>query len=122
MGKGKPKRPDPFYKAGDEIPDEVSEWFGNYWCGCGFPDEAMAFLKEFLALFQTTDDDGRLCNLVWDKYKAFDEKYGKGVVTAFEYLLTGADILEHGGSVPGWLTRLGINLKFFLEANPDYEP
>lgn len=109
------------YKAGDEIPDDVHQWFGKYWCGCGYNDEGMAFLLEVMDIYQTREGSNSY-SVDLEKLNAFEAKYGRGTAMFVLYMLDGTGITEHGGSVYGaWMTPLGTNLKDFLAANPDYE-
>lgn len=123
MGKGKPRRYNPLKRnkphKGDP-PDNVHRWFGQYFCGCGNPPEALAALNEVLGIYQPTDDN---MFVSLEKLKVFEEKHGEGFALLLLYLLEGAGITQHGGSVYGaWMTTLGRDLKGFVEANPDYEP
>lgn len=121
MTKGKPRGNKlERYKPGDEIPDHVQQWFGEHWCGCGYSDEAMTFLREALTMFTPNECNGYSVDL--GKLDEFEAKYTKGGTMFVLYMLDGTGVLEHGGSVVGaWMTTLGRDLKDFLEANPDYE-
>lgn len=124
MGKNKPKWPEKgeVYESGDDPTDDVRQWFGKYFCGCGSPELAIATLIEVLDLYQQRGDVSTpMVDL--DKLKAFDTKYSEGMTMLMLYFMDGTGLTEHGGSVYGaWLTNLGVNLKKFLEVNPDYEP
>lgn len=93
----------------------VSNFIGNYFCGCGNPEDAWIALRNFLEIFeerasQTRDDVTWMLNL--DRYKEFEKSNGIGVAHLLLYLMSGAGVIEHGGSVFGsWLTPLGQELR-----------
>lgn len=100
----------------NEPPTDVRIFFSTYFCGCGEPEEAMESFKELMGLFE--DDVISL-----GKLNVFEEKYGKGHSILMLYFLGGMNLTEHGGSVYGcWLTKLGQDVKEYLEKNPDYLP
>jgi hypothetical protein len=122
MGKGKARwdKKSGYKPHKGDPPDNVHQWFGQYFCGCGYSDEAIAALREVLDIYQEREDFVAV-NL--DKLKAFEEKHSRGFAMMLLYFMDGTGITEHGGSVYGaWMTNLGKDLKGFLDENPDYEP
>ena len=104
--------------------DEVHRWFGTYFCGCGDPEQAMQAFREVLGWYQLRDAGGfRSWVASLHALKEFEAKHGTGLTLFLQYLLGGTGLTEHGGSVYGaWLTPLGLAVKEFLEANPDWLP
>jgi len=88
-------------------------------CGCGMPDEVLLFVKDALELVQDLKEN------VWQDKKTYGEwaeDAGRVFRTCgIEYLtwnfLDQKGLLEHGGSLPGWLTSKGID---FLEDLREY--
>lgn len=79
-------------------------------CGCGIPEDSLRYIRDVLRalnvpLGQAVD------------YKAMAKFFGgnAGLEYTIYYMLTKLDLLEHGGSVPGWLTRKGVELLEDLE-------
>ena len=73
-------------------------------CGCGVLEKALLFVKKSLELLEFEDR--------FENYEAWREKVtGHFITESCEYFtwyfLTEKELLEHGGSVPGWLTDLG---------------
>ncbi len=81
-------------------------------CGCGMPDAALEYVRKAL---QIVDD---LKQLVWEKkltYEQWEERKkevfaNKGAEYFMWYFLDNKELTEHGVSVPGWLTKKGIEL------------
>lgn len=81
-------------------------------CGCGMPDAALEYVRKAL---QIVDD---LKQLVWKKkitYEQWEERkkevfVNDGAEYFMWYFLDNKKLTEHGGSVPGWLTKKGIEL------------
>ena len=81
-------------------------------CGCGMPDVALEYVRKAL---QIVDD---LKQLVYEKkltYEQWEERKkkvfaNKGAEYFMWYFLNNKELTEHGVSVPGWLTKKGIEL------------
>jgi len=74
-------------------------------CGCGMPEKALLFIRDVLAHVQERFD----LELPWSeteiRRKAILPTYGIEYFTF--YMLDDLGLLEHGSSVPGWLTDEG---------------
>ena len=66
-------------------------------CGCGFPDDVLFYIKHILGIVKTGD------------YLKTPKQDTGQIYFAF-YVLTVKGFLEHGSSVPGWLTAKGEDL------------
>jgi hypothetical protein len=89
-------------------------------CLCGSPEEALATL---LRLLEWIDDRPTSSTPPAEWSKACDDRQAKldawcpdeGTQYLLFYWLDHEDITEHGGAVPGWLTKKGEGLKGALE-------
>ena len=100
-------------KTGTWYPDAISALGGLLgFCGCGQPEAALRYVRDALRLVALESPDD---SPTWDNW--YDTVYLPAVRAVFKenigaeylmwYLLTDKELLEHGGSVPGWLTDLG---------------
>lgn len=82
--------------------DTVEEYIGSLlqFCSCGDPRGALAYTY---AVLKDIDDGTYLHNTSW------------GVDYFTYYMLTHIGILDHGTSVPGWLTEKGRLVLALLE-------
>lgn len=101
-------------------------------CGCGKPWAANKVLYKSLlhieSLCQFRDRNSGIpgSDSQWTKdfdswNKAGVELFGnEGIEMLIYYMLNKAEMIEHGGSVPGWLSPLGEScLKHLKEINPE---
>jgi hypothetical protein len=74
-------------------------------------------LREYLACFRDRGDGRHFLDL--EAARTFGG--GDSVFCLLGYLLDGAGLIEHSGSVvsSAWLTPLGIEVKGRIEADPD---
>ncbi len=89
-------------------------------CACGSPMEAIKFIKEGLEYIDWRSQEikaysGEQYKEAWARIKEQEGvKFASlGGATFFYYWATNENLIEHGGSVPGWLTPKGekvINL------------
>lgn len=85
-------------------------------CGCGSPEAALEWVARGLDLIQglrECGEDGRGWNAAyeaWEKRKR--EHFGsEGAEYFFWYWCDTNDLTEHGGSVPGWLSGRGYEVR-----------
>lgn len=83
-------------------------------CGCGRPELALIFLRDLLSLFARLRAHGS-----WD-YDAWQAEIKKllpneGSQYLVFYIIDRLGLTEHGGSVPGWLTKEGDAMLADLE-------
>lgn len=92
-------------------------------CGCGDPDTALEELKLALeAIYLPEDTSDEAWKSRWEKKLApWKDRMPPGVAYMIWYMLDDAWLLEHGGSVPGWLTKEGNQLLEFLQAGATKE-
>ena len=93
----------------------VKDWFRDNFCGCGYPDEAIAFLREVFNIFEERKLDSYFINQ--DQLKILEDKYTRGVITFVLYTIDSSGLTEHGGTVNAcWLTDTGKEfVKMFKE-------
>lgn len=101
---------------GEDIVDLISSGFFNF-CGCGQPDEAIKFIKNGLEYIQWRHDNYSKPNdeqVSWEEIKAKEQELfaSTGGAYFFYYWADKEDLIEHGGSVPRWLSNKG---KILLE-------
>lgn len=95
-------------------------------CGCGRPEDALLYIRNLLRILNEDSPDsfgpgGR------EKWNEWYKNHRARIDTFFHndsgaeylayYVLTDKDLLEHGGSVPGWLTQKGKDFLTDLEAH-----
>lgn len=114
---------DPEHDIPDERQDEsglLPPWF----CGCGMPEEAAAFLREVLdnirELREAPKERGKEM-AAYDRFAARQAELlpSDGLRYLLYYLLNHVGVLEHGGSVPGWLSDEGKALLERLRTRPE---
>lgn len=82
-------------------------------CGCGSPEGAVKFIQDSLEHIELRNEAlqirGAEGDKVWEKIKEQEiSNFGSlGCATFFYYWATNEDLIDHGGSVPGWLTDKG---------------
>jgi hypothetical protein len=85
-------------------------------CACGAPDLALDYVRRVLKNVKRIKEEGwESDDEAWDVWwktvylPSVDELFhgDKGAEYLVYYLLDAKGLLEHGGSVPGWLTDLG---------------
>lgn len=81
--------------------EAIASWLG--FCGCGSPEAALSALCDLLETLDLPWEDGSR-----QRMKAALCP-NDGLRYALWYYLTEAGLLEHGTSVPGWLTGDGKN-------------
>lgn len=80
-------------------------------CGCGQPDAALRYVLGGLDLIAE--------KINWDDPKSLPDHRARerahfgsdGAAYFFWYWATNEDLAEHGGSVPGWLTQRGEQIR-----------
>ena len=87
-------------------------------CGCGAGGSSLKYIKNVLRLiyeiqlnFEKTNSAGDKSK--WNKLHSFF--HSEGEEYTIYYMLDKLDLIEHGCSVPGWLTEKGIELLEDLE-------
>lgn len=92
-------------------------------CGCGQPAAALRHLQSVLRHIHN------LQHRVWTKlqtYEQWEEDGAKlfvseGAACLFYYVLDEKGLLEHGGSVPGWLSDAGVRMLEDLDVCLDFD-
>ena len=94
-------------------------------CGCGMPEATLEYIHDGLQLIADLQD------MVWEEKQTYEEWRanidrlfgGYGQEYFFFYVMDTKDLIEHGGSVPGWLTDDGRDalhdLKLIISAFED---
>jgi hypothetical protein len=85
-------------------------------CGCGVPESALRFIRDILLCI---DRRYNAKGVPYEEYRTEMDRLthdDEGVEYTVLYLLTEKKLLEHGGSVPGWLTDLGRDVLEDLNA------
>ncbi len=117
------------FKAGNQFVAENGATFGSLetfvleglmgFCGCGRPDLANEVIFNALRHIEDLEQIRNRCSNkpgsdpAWtEELKTWNAKgvelFGSvGMETLVYYVLDKAELTEHGGSVPGWLTPLG---------------
>lgn len=110
------KQPQGNYKSPDGCSFDTAEDYLQIelmkFCGCGHPDYNLQYIRDVLLHVD------RLKQEVWEKITPYDSwnADGKKLFTSdgqeyfTYYVLTERELIEHGGSVPGWLTELGYQV------------
>lgn len=86
-------------------------------CGCGAPQLSIRYVRDVLKHIEavhalprgdTRDDWGR----VYDEWKEAGKAIfsSEGAEYFAYYVMDDKGLTEHGGSVPGWLTELGLEV------------
>lgn len=81
-------------------------------CGCGCPDDALHFVGDLLELIDSGFENANFIN---DAEKIFSNT---GLQYLVYYFLDDKGLIEHGGSVPGWLTDYGKDFLKEIKAIP----
>ncbi len=85
-------------------------------CGCGMPEQVVDYVKTGLELINEKSPENCNPREEWDNwYEGHRERCDKhfktqGAEYLFYYFCDFHGLTEHGGSVPGWLTRKGEDL------------
>lgn len=113
------KQPDGWYKdeEGTDHETEIDFLCSRLgFCGCGMPEQAIKYAAHVLRLiYEHTESDTGGDVIAWskesyDKMCSFAKTGGERYFVW--YVLDSKGLIEHGGSVPGWLTGDG---KEFME-------
>jgi hypothetical protein len=99
-------------------------------CGCGRPDDALLYVRNVLRHVHSLKTDGWPLlegigpKPAWDEWIKGHRERGEtlfhgdtGAEYLVYYLLADKGLLEHGGSLPGWLTPEGEAILAELEAH-----
>lgn len=94
----------------DQITSKIMETMG--FCGCGKPWDSAEYIIDVLLHIE------KLRTHVWEKKMTFREWKiegqklfpNDGAAYFAYYVLDEKELIEHGGSVPGWLTPKGYEL------------
>ena len=79
-------------------------------CGCGQPEAAESLIFKCLTM-------GELCSRdLWQGIRQEIVDNPDGALYIILYLLNHAELMEHGGSVPGWLCSEGEEMLKLLKA------
>jgi hypothetical protein len=114
---------DPEHDIPDEYPDPTPDWF----CGCGNPRAAAAFLRDVLESVEARAaapgffDDRAACEAA---SKRFEQRQAElmpteGLRYLVWYLLDHVGVMEHGFSIPGKITADGKKLLERLRTRPE---
>lgn len=90
-------------------------------CGCGLPDEALKYVYNVLNVINTLHTEvhtDKITYEVWQK-NCNNIMFNEGIAYFTYYILDSKSLTEHGGSVPGWLTPLGIDILNMLKTMYD---
>lgn len=95
-------------------------------CCCGRPQDVLRFTYdtiEHLGMKQWDRNDGPLIESEsWKNRMAAEAKYGSGPLYYVWHNLENKDLLEHGGSAPGWLTGEGEHFLALMKIEIDSDP
>lgn len=113
------KQPDGSYRLpdgqeffGDDAGIELIQSVVFNHCCCGSPEASLAYLRDVLQLLSNYTD--RHAEEAKEALENFF--YSEGEKYTAYYVLSRADLTEHGGSVPGWLTPMGRGVLIDLHA------
>ncbi len=82
-------------------------------CGCGSPEDALEFLRQSLAHVKMRSDEAITFEAITqDELSVFGSQ---GCAYFMYYVLDKAGLTDHGGCVPGWITKEGEELLEDLE-------
>ena len=118
------KQPDGWYKDEDGTDYETAVDFLSSkldFCGCGMPEQAIKYVARVLRLIydHTERDSGTEGVVAWSK-ESYDRmcSFAKtdGERYFVWYVLDSKELIEHGGSVPGWLTGKGLEFMEDVES------
>lgn len=101
-------------------------------CGCGMPDETRAYVEEGLSIIEDlrTSHGGMIDPFSAERI-AFLKAKQERVAARFHsdeswyfflYWCSAEDLVEHGSSLPGWLTEKGKNLLSLLRQVKEPQP
>lgn len=110
------KQPEGDYKNPDGYSFESSKDYLQIslmkFCGCGRPDYNLQYIRDVLTHIDRLKQEvweNKLTHEEWDKAgKDLFKSDGQEYFTY--YVITERELIEHGGSVPGWLTDLGYQI------------
>ncbi len=100
-------------------------------CGCGSPSDALQYIHDTLRSIKALRDGDDLKREKWDRFytnwKTESRKLhgSTGAEYFIYYVFDQMELIEHGGSVPGWLTEEGQALLDDLDEMdnlPDDQP
>jgi len=103
------KEPDVSHSIESVLTDYMGKDY--HFCGCGAPGEAYKYLRDVLNMISAGSDDD------WDvKYEKRKEYFKDipGIEYFTYYMIDNMELTEHGGSVLGWLTEKGVELRDML--------
>lgn len=75
-------------------------------CGCGRPEDALGLIHRFLGYYNQEAE--KTTHFDWNRVSATHES---GLIYFILYQFDRVGLIEHGGSVPGWLTEKGLALR-----------
>ena len=109
----------------DSFAEAVAMGIGGF-CGCGVPDAAGEYVMKGLALVDSLSEKVWKDQTTYAQWASEKDKHfgGQGPEYFFWYWASDLGLLEHGGSVPGWLTDKGKAFLFALRSGeicPDDE-
>lgn len=129
------------FKPSDDHPNLLYYvWFEKLkFCGCGSPETVLRHLRGAMRALQDQTEawSTERSAFSFGKWAPADQERSDGVRWALgggekdseneygafyymtAYLLAAADLTEHGGSVPGWLTDFGREVLARLEATDE---
>lgn len=95
----------------EEYLHESTDWCG--FCGCGQPVMSLLCIHNCLRLIEDRHNDCYPDYEDWNR--ACDKIANRQVMYTLWYMLDRLELIEHGGSVPGWLTDKGHKMLLALE-------
>jgi len=109
-----------------EYPNPVQRfWYEKLrWCGCGNPEDALAFMRDIMQVMKDGSDGNRselgvpYEQSAWAKRaKQLEEMLPGPLGLSYLYMLDHLGLTEHGGSVGGsWLSEEGEKALELLKA------
>lgn len=89
-------------------------------CGCGLPEQNLLYIRDVLRHINRLKEFHEK-QISYDEWKAAGRQimHTEQIEYFTYYVLDSLGLTEHGGSVPGWLTKKGEDLLSDLE---EYEP
>jgi len=93
-------------------------------CGCGLPETTVKYVRDGLKIIKQRENANS--EKEWEEWRKIAKDYfkTKGAEYFFYYVMDKLELIEHGSSVPGWLTEKGeqfIKLADIALSDNEYE-